>query len=406
MKIKRLAIITAASVVAVGVTVAIAASVKRGSFSISPTKADDTKTLTITAEDIGTAIGAGNSGNFTVGGLEWHVDLASYDAGVATIDGGTLYNVTFAGQSVSPVSGKKGNGFTRMIIHDKASSSGINFETRDEKDTLITRRGLGAETQASYVVDFSDDNTAAHKVYRVFMAFGAGGGTSFTSIDFEYTCATPTPAMVLSAPKTSESVGETIQLTWNFEYVGGTTPTATFTSSDTDVATVSVNGGLVTGLAAGTTTITASFQYDEVTYYSNPIELEFVSSITYKSITFLHEEGKNSAITGAGVHIYYDTTDPSLASVAKAEITSIELTFVSNKSDWDGYVDTLNNGKRDVVYSDPGHFYFEIQVGLPDKPGEFTHTFKITITKSASEVFEGQIVFDGNAYSSQSGTWH
>ena len=400
MKIKRLAIFTAVSVVAVGVTIAVAASVNRGAFSIVPTKADDTKTLTITADDIGAAIGAGTAGNFTVGGLEWHVDNASYDAGVATINGGAFYNVTFAGQSVSPTSGKKGNGFTRMIIHDKVSASGINFETRTEKDVVIKARGLGAETQASYVVDFSEDNTAEHRVYRVFCAFGAAGGTSFTSIDFEYTCATPTPGMLLTAPKTSESVGETIQLAWNFEYVGGTTPTATFTSSDPAVATVSEHGGLVTGLTAGTTTISASFQYDEVTYYSNEIELEFVSSVTYHDLTILD----TSVIVGSGVNVRFDNSVVALANDQMDKIT-LSMTFTSEEAAWDPYVAQLDGCECNKQSLNNGHLYFTIPVGLPDN-GKFTHTVRVSIAKTASDIYEGEVVFKGNAFDSATGSWH
>lgn len=402
MKFKKLPIISAISIAAIGISVAVALTANKGFYRFASTKADDTKTLTITAENIRDAIGEGTAGNFVVGGLEWHVDNASYEDGVANINGGVLYNTQAAGQSVSPISGKKGNGFDHMIIRNKDSKSGINFETRDEKNQLITQRGLGAESQAAYTVDFSSDNTAAHKVYIVFMAFGAGGGTSFSSIDFQYTCATPVPAVTLTAPKTGESVGETIQMAWNFEYVGGTTPELTFVSSDTDVATVSEHGGLVTGISAGTTTISASFQYEDVTYYSNEVELTFVSSITYKSLSF---NETTSTIVGAGIELFIDNTEAGLANGDESKV-HIDLHF-DGGTHFKGYEEALNKaeGYSPINVNDSGRIFFTVPNGFPDDD-DFTHTLKVTFTKSASEIYEGQIEFVGNKYSSQSGKWH
>ena len=71
------------------------------------------------------------------------------------------------------------------------------------------------------------------------------------------------------------------------------------------VVTVGEHTGLVTGVAAGTATITASFVYDEVVYNaSNSIEITVASSINYYDITF--QEGSN--VEGAGIELFIDKT--------------------------------------------------------------------------------------------------
>lgn len=403
MKFRHLALLTTASIVAVGVAIAVGATVNKQFASLAPTKADDVRSVTITADQIGAAIGAGHSGTFEVDGLTWSVNNASYEAGVATINEGVLQNTTAAGQSVSPISGKQGNGFTKLIIHDKTSKSGLNLTTQNADGSKIADHGIGAESQALYAFDFSGDNTAAHKVFRVALTFGAGGGTSFTSIEFQYTCVVPTPSMTMTAPKSSEQVGETIQLVWNFEFVGGTTPEVTFVSSDTDVATVSEHGGLVTGLSAGTTTISASFEYADETYYSNSVELEFVSAISYKSISFFHEEGKNSRVEGAGLMIYIDNSEIGLQNGEKDKV-AIHLDF-DGGTNYKGYEAALTKDYTAIDVTAAGYIYFTVPNGFPND-GDFTHTVTLVITKSLTEIYEGKIVFVGNAYSSQSGTWH
>ena len=62
--------------------------------------------------------------------------------------------------------------------------------------------------------------------------------------------------MILSSAQESVAVNGTVQLTASVVPSG---LTVTWTSSDTDVATVS-NAGLVTGKAAGTATITAAVE--------------------------------------------------------------------------------------------------------------------------------------------------
>jgi uncharacterized protein YjdB len=80
----------------------------------------------------------------------------------------------------------------------------------------------------------------------------------FYSIDFDEEVE---PDVVLNKASASVKVGKTTRLT------ATTTPageTVAWTSSDDTVATV--DGGVITGVAAGTATITATMTYDGVAY--------------------------------------------------------------------------------------------------------------------------------------------
>ena len=366
------------------------------------------KVLEITAQDIATAIGEGTSGNFNVGGLTWHVDNASSDGSTATINGGTLYNTTMAGTTIN-ASGYRGNGFSQLEIVNKASASGINFETKDKNDTLITQRGLGAETQASYVVDFSSDNTPSRFVSKVFLAFGAGGGTSFSSIRFIYSCTLATPSAVLTANHESIEVGGTSQISANFTDVEGTPTLHSFVSSDEDVATVS-NTGLVTGVAAGTTTITAKFTYNAVEYSATGIEIEVVAGVEYFDLTFLD----TSNFEGAGCELFFANKGsevgvdyPNLDSLDKTKV-SIDLVF-DGGTNYKGYEGALTKSYTPTAVTFPennGRIYFTVPNGFPNND-DYTHTMKVTLEKTSTEIFEGEIVITGNkTVTSTSGSWH
>lgn len=352
---------------------------------------DSTKSLSITAEQIGAAIGEGTSGNFTVGGLEWHVDNASYADGVATINGGVLYNVTFAGQSVSAL-GYKGNGFTKAIIKDKVSASGGNLMTKTASDSLIAEHPFGAETSAAFDINFSSDNTAEHKVYRVYIAFGAGGGTSFSSVEFQYTCAEALPEVNLSSPSASASVGDNIQLAWEFANVGGSTPTLTFVSSDPLVASVGEHTGLVTGLSAGTTSITASFEYNATTYYSNAVALEIVSSITYRDIGVVSGSSQKQ---GAGIFFYFDNSSFKFGTTNEYNSKfTIEMTATNGGNDYPISTTIVNLQMND---SEKIALYFTFaDAGIPDAHGSSTtYLVRVSFAYTASDTYQGWIKFTG-----------
>ena len=232
------------------------------------TRANDTTnhTLTITAEQIHAAIGAGSSGNFQAGGLEWHVDGASYLGGEVTISGGTLYNVTHSGESVND-QGRRGSGFKTFRINKTAAAAGMHTEIRDKTST-IAEKNLGADTsEANSYWDFSSQEK---EITQVFMAFGEPG-TTFTSVQYTYTCDDAAPKMTLSGP-TELEVGNPGQVNYEFAYTSET-PTVAFYSSNTSVATIT-NAGVITTLSAGKTTISATFTIDTIERpASNTIEL-------------------------------------------------------------------------------------------------------------------------------------
>ena len=187
MKEKLIKILTVASLSVASLAAVVGVAISHGMKSLSSINADDTRYIEIKAEDIRDAIGGGTEGTFTIAGIGFHVNNASYSEGKANINGGILETTVTAGQSVNPENNMMGNGYQSMAILDKESASGGNLMTKDDSKNVIAEHPFGAETQALYELDFSADNLTK-KVSNLFVAFGAGGGTSFSSIKFFYTC--------------------------------------------------------------------------------------------------------------------------------------------------------------------------------------------------------------------------
>ena len=188
MKEKLIKILTVASLSVASLAAVVGVAISHGMKSLSSINADDTRYIEIKAEDIRDAIGAGSEGNFVAGGMDFHVVGASYADGKATISGGILETTTTAGQDVNPLNNMMGNGYQKMDILDMVSASGGNLMTRDAEKATIAEHPFSPASEELFEVDFSADNLTK-KVVNLFVAFGAGDGTSFTSIKFSYTCA-------------------------------------------------------------------------------------------------------------------------------------------------------------------------------------------------------------------------
>ena len=191
MKNKLITILTVTAVATSGLIAVAGVALNHNLSPLGSIEANDTRYLEIKAEDIRDAIGAGSEGTFTVAGIEFFINNASYDNGVANVNGGILETRTTAGQSVSPITGMAGTGYLAAEFVNMAAASGGNLMTKDDDKALIAEHPFGAYTQESYVLDFSEDNTPSRKVSNLFIAFGAGGGISFTSLKFAYKCEVP-----------------------------------------------------------------------------------------------------------------------------------------------------------------------------------------------------------------------
>ena len=114
---------------------------------------------------------------------------------------------------------------------------------QDWRNYQITSIGDGTNTNSSGEVTTSVNNFPA-----VFYKLQAGDVPQ-----------KETPELAFSNPTTTVNVGETVT---NVAAIVPSTLTITYSSSNEDVATVT-NAGVVTGVAAGTATITAAFAGDE-----------------------------------------------------------------------------------------------------------------------------------------------
>lgn len=216
----------------------------------------ENRSMTITAAEIEAAIGAGTSGNFTAGGLEWHVDNASVSGGVVTISGGVLYNVTFAGATTT-VDGWRGTGFTSAAIYNYDSKTGANCTFKDGSDQGVGSYAMGAVTADPFNVSFA---SATDAVKRLHFAFGAGDGTSFTSIQIGYGCGEAAPEVELGENVTLEA-GDNKVITATPSFASGTQTYAFASSNDSYVTVEQIESGntaRITGVAVGSATITVT----------------------------------------------------------------------------------------------------------------------------------------------------
>jgi uncharacterized protein YjdB len=181
------------------------------------------------------------------GGL---VKVRSSTATITVVAAGTELATTV---SVSPASASLTVGGTRQLT----------ATARDRNNTVLTGRPTGWTS--------SDNTVATVSSSGLVSAVNAGTATITATVDTAHgtssitvAAATPAPVDVVSVSPQSGSVdvGKTLQLVATARDAGGNVisgrPTS-WTVSDASVATVS-GSGLVTGVAAGTATVTATVE--------------------------------------------------------------------------------------------------------------------------------------------------
>lgn len=273
-----------------------------GLNNVLPMHAEESNTIMIrvSAADIAAGIKDGTSGEFIVSGTKFHVDGATVAGSTATISGGTLFNVDYSGSTVS-ANKRAGAGFHKVVINDMVSKTGANSTFFDNGEKKIGGQAIGAVSQKAYQINTVVDGTNAKKV---FFAFGAGKGTSFSSIDFYYTCEDAVPTLSAIKGANAISAGEDITLEAVTKY---TTGAVTFEwSTSSDAVSIKANGKTATihGEKGGDAVVTCKMTDGAVVAsLTHAINVK-AQAATKKEVVFLD----TSVIEGAGVHIRINTT--------------------------------------------------------------------------------------------------
>lgn len=273
-----------------------------GLNNVLPMHAEESNTMMIrvSAADIAAGIKDGKAGDFIVSGTKFHVDGASVAGSTATISGGTLFNVDYSGSTVS-TNKRAGAGFHKVVINNMVSKTGANSTFFDSGEKNIGGQAIGAVSEKAHQINTVVDGTNAKKV---FFAFGAGEGTSFSSIDFYYTCEDATPKLSAIKGANAISAGEDITLEVVTKY---TSKTATFEwSTSSDAVSIKPNGKTATihGEKGGDAVVTCKMTDGAVVAsLTHTINVK-AQAATKKEVVFLD----TSFIEGAGVHIRINTT--------------------------------------------------------------------------------------------------
>ena len=273
-----------------------------GLKNVLPMHAEESNTMMIrvSAADIAAGIKEGKAGEFIVSGTKFHVDGASVAGSTATISGGTLYNVDYSGSTVS-ANKRAGAGFHKVVINNMDSKTGANSTFFDYGEKNIGSQAIGAVSEKAYELNTVVDGTNAKKV---FFAFGAGEGTSFSSIDFYYTCEDATPKLSAIKGANAISAGEDITLEAVTKY---TSETATFEwTTSSDAVSIKANGKTATihGEKGGDAVVTCKMTDGAVVAsLTHAINVK-AQAATKKEVVFLD----TCAVDGAGAFVRINTT--------------------------------------------------------------------------------------------------
>lgn len=268
-----------------------------GLKNVLPMHAEESNTMMIrvSAADIAAGIKEGNAGDFIVSGTKFHVDGASVAGSTATISGGTLFNVDYSGSTVS-ANKRAGAGFHKVVINNMVSKTGANSTFFDSGEKNLGGQAIGAVSEKAYELNTVVDGTNAKKV---FFAFGAGEGTSFSSIDFYYTCEDATPKLSAIKGANAISAGEDITLEAVTKY---TSDAAAFEwSTSSDAISIKANGKTATihGEKGGDAVVTCKMTDGAVVAsLTHAINVK-AQAATKKEVVFLD----TCAVDGAGVFV-------------------------------------------------------------------------------------------------------
>lgn len=269
----------------------------RGLKNVLPMHAEESNTMMIrvSAADIAAGIKDGKAGEFIVSGTKFHVDGASVAGSTVTISQGTLYNMDYSGSTIS-ANKRAGAGFHKVVINNMDSKTGANSTFFDYGEKNLGNQPIGAVSNKAYQLNTVVDGTNAKKV---LISFGAGEGTSFSSIDFYYTCEDATPKLSAIKGANAISAGEDITLEAVTKY---TSETATFEwATSSDAVSIKANGKTATihGEKGGNAVVTCKMTDGAVVVsLTHAINVK-AQAATKKEVVFLD----TCAVQGGGVFV-------------------------------------------------------------------------------------------------------
>lgn len=342
-----------------------------------PMHAEESNTMMIrvSAADIATGIKDGKAGDFIVSGTKFHVDGASVAGSTATISGGTIFNVDYSGSTVS-ANKRAGAGFHKVVINNMVSKTGGNSTFFDYGEKNIGGQAIaGGVSKKAYELNTVVDGTNAKKV---FIAFGAGEGTSFSSIDFYYTCEDATPKLSAIKGANAISAGEDITLEAVTKY---TSETATFEwTTSSDAVSIKANGKTATihGEKGGNAVVTCKMTDGAVVVsLTHAINVK-AEAATKKEVVFLD----TCAVEGAGVFVRINATTMGVSfEQLEAMDREVEITTGSFTVN-DSHFQVGSNGQKEL--------YVTMNAAPVGNPLAIKVTFK---DPTNNVVYEGTVNF-------------
>src|SRR6056297_2732339 len=296
------------------------------------------------------------------------VAWSSNDESVATVDGGVVSGVA-AGTTVIRAASAEDSGLydecSITVTSSAVSVTGVSLDS----STLSIEKGNNASLAVSLepadatnsdVTWSSSDESVATVSGGTVTAVGGGSATiTVTTDDGGYTATCnvsvtiPVSSVALDKTTAGVVVGETTTLTATVSPADADNQIVAWSSNDESVATV--DGGVVSGVAAGTTVIRAasaedSGLYDEcsITVTSSAVS---VTGVSLDSSTLSIEKGNNASLavslepadaTNSGVT--WSSSDESVATVSGGTVTAVGggSATITVTTDDGGYTATCN----------------------------------------------------------------
>lgn len=204
------------------------------------------------------------------------VKWTSSDDEIATVDENGV--VTAVADGTATITATVGNLTAECIVHVREvplegidlDKTAITMNKGDKSEALVVSYNPEDTTDDRTVTWSSSDEDVATVENGVVTAVGAGTTTITATVgeftaECEVTVVSPLESITLTADRTTDDleVGDTVNLTVGYNPEDTTDDTTvTWSSSDEDVATVDENG-VVTAVAGGTATITATSAVNE-----------------------------------------------------------------------------------------------------------------------------------------------
>lgn len=207
----------------------------------------------ITAPSLYATITPTGTNTYTVTG-SGSMTASSVNNTTQTISSSTYYQLNSSNNTYTPAESLSAGDIVVYTVGNTSSKNiGINTES---SGALNVEKGIaGQPYQIVYVVPSAKSTLTFTR---------NSSDTYLKDVKVYHNAATPTPSIAFNNPTTSVTVGSTVTNTATLTNASGST--ITYSSDDTNVATVDSSTGEVTGVAAGTATITATYTESSVDY--------------------------------------------------------------------------------------------------------------------------------------------